>query len=223
MKSSLTIPLAIVLGGIIVAVAVYVSMPKQPPASLRTDNPELVRPVGATDHIFGSPAAKVMVVEYSDFDCEYCKNFHEIMHQIVANEGAGGQVAWVFREFPLIEIHPNTLSHARAAECIAQTAGNDVFWAFTDVLFKNQPVDSSQYGTLAKAAGVSTDAFATCYANASATVEARILADRENALDIGAQGTPYSLILVAGETPVVMNGFYSYDDVKQLVRQALAN
>ncbi len=221
MKSSYTVPLAIIFGGIIIAVAVYVSMPKRVP-TLNTGNLSLVRPVDTFDHIFGNPAAKVKIVEYSDFDCEYCKDFHEIMHQIIANEGTHGEIAWVFREFPLIEIHPNALSHARAAECIAQTAGNDTFWTFADVLFKNQPVDPSQYGTLAKMAGVSNDTFATCYASAATTVETRILADRKNALDIGAQGTPYSLILVAGKPPVVMNGFYSYDMVKQLVDQALA-
>ena len=48
------------------------------------------------------------------------------------------------------------------------------------------------------------------------------MADRQNAFDIGAQGTPYSLILVAGKPPVVMAGGYSYDAVKELLKQALA-
>jgi protein-disulfide isomerase len=221
MKSSYTIPVAIVFGGIIVAVAVYVSMPKSPATG--TGNPALVRPVGANDHILGNPAAKVMIVEYSDFDCTFCKSFNETLHQIIANEGANGEVAWVYREFPLVEIHPNALSHARAAECVAQVSGNDTFWRFETALFENQPVDPTSYGTLAQAAGVSGDAFATCFANASTTINARIMADRQNALDMGTQGTPYSLILVTGKPPVVMAGAYSYDAAKELVDQALAN
>lgn len=220
MKSSSTIPLAIIFGGIIVAIAVYVSIPKRPVTI--TDKSSLVRPVGASDHIFGNPAAKVVIVEYSDFDCEYCKNFHETLHQIIANEGANGQVAWVFRQFPLLEIHPNTLSHARATECIAETAGNSAFWTFADALFKSQPVDSSQYGTLARTAGISGDAFARCYASPPATITERIMADRQNALDIGAQGTPYSVIIVAGKPATVINGIYSYIEMKQLIDQALA-
>ena len=220
MSNKLTIPFAIIFGGIIVAIAVYVSIPKRPVTI--TDKSSLVRPVGASDHIFGNPATKVVIVEYSDFDCEFCKNFHETMHQIIANEGANGQVAWVFRQFPLIEIHPNTLSHARATECIAQTAGNDAFWAFADTLFKNQPVDSSQYGTFARAAGISGDAFALCYASPPAAIEARIMADRKNALDIGAEGTPYSVVIVAGKPLAVINGIYSYIEMKQLIDQALA-
>lgn len=222
MKTSYIIPFAIIAGGIIVAIAVYASMPKSPPKS--GGNPALMRPVDATDHIFGNPAAKVVVIEYSDFDCTYCKDFNETMHQIIANEGASGQVAWVYREFPLTEIHPNALSHARAAECVAQVAGNDTFWKFETALFNAQPVNPSNYGILAKSVGVGSDAFATCYASAATTaINTRILADRQNALDMGAQGTPYSVITVFGKPPIVMAGGYSYDAVKQLVDQALGN
>ena len=223
MKSSYTIPIAIVAGGVIVALAIYVSMPKSISTGSGSGNPALVRPVGASDHILGNPAAKVMIVEYSDFDCEFCKSFHETLHQIVANQGAKGDVAWVFREFPLSEIHPNAFSHARAAECVATVAGNDTFWKFAESLFANQPANPSRYGELAAASGISGDAFATCFASASTTLTARIMADRQNALDMGANGTPYSVIVVAGKPPVVMDGAYSYDAVKQLVDTALAN
>ena len=221
MKSSLTIPIAIVVGGIIIAGAVYVSQPKVPKMSV--GNSSLVRPVSASDHILGNPVAPVMIVECSDFDCEDCKIFHETLNQIIATEGAGGKVAWVFREFPLIEINPNALSHARAAECVAQVAGNDTFWKFANVLFENQPAEPKSYGTFAQAAGISGDAFATCYADAESTVNARITADRQNALAVGAQRAPYSLIIATGKPPVVMDGAYPYDTVKQLIDEALSN
>ena len=221
MKSSLTVPLAIGLGGAVVAAAVYLSMPKNPSAD--AGNSALLRPVGAGDHILGNPAARVVIVEYSDFDCAFCKDFHETLHQIIASEGADGDVAWVFRQFPLTEIHPNALSHARAAECAAETGGNDAFWRFSDILFKNQPAASTKYGEFANAAGIPGDAFAACFSNAAAVVDERIYADRRNALDIGAPGTPYSLILVAGEAPIVVKGAPPYDAVKLLIDEALAN
>ncbi len=220
MKSSLTIPIAIILGGIVVAGAVYVSL-KKPSAPSGDSNPALVRPVSSSDHILGNPTAPVMIVEYSDFDCTFCKGFHETLNQITANEGANGNVAWVFRQFPLSEIHPNAFSHARAAECAAQVAGNDAFWKFTDALFAHQPVDPATYGTLAASIGISGNAFATCYANASTTLDARITADRQNALSMGASGTPFSIIIVKGKAPIVMAGGYSYDAVKLLIDQAL--
>jgi protein-disulfide isomerase len=222
MKSSLTIPMAIVVGGIIVAAAVYFSVPRQTPA-VHTGNPSLVRPISTADHILGNPAASVFIVEYADFDCTFCATSNQTLRQLVANEGGGTKVALVFREFPLTELHPNALSHAQAAECVAQTAGNDAFWKFTDELFTHQPVDPARYGEFAKAAGVIGDSFATCFSTASTTMSARITADRQNALDAGAQGTPYSLIVVAGQAPIVMNGAYSYDAAKALVDTALAS
>ena len=113
-------------------------------------------------------------------------------------------------------------AHARAAECVAATSGNDAFWKFTNALFAAQPADPSRYGELASSVGISGDAFASCYSSASITIEARITADRRNALDVGATGTPYSIILVNDKPYEVMNGAYSYDAVKQLINQALA-
>jgi protein-disulfide isomerase len=219
MNSSITIPLAIVMGGTILAVAVYVSIPKVPQKI--AGDPALVRPVNANDHILGNPTAPIIIVEYSDFDCTFCKDFHNTLHQVIANLGADGDVAWVYRHFPLSQIHPNALSHARASECIAKVAGNDAFWKFTDALFASQPVNPSSYGELASSIGISGDGFASCYAKVPTEVDARIAGDTKNAQDVGAQGTPYSLVLVAGKAPVVMNGAYSYDAVRQILDQAL--
>lgn len=225
MKPSQTLPIAIMLGGVILASAIYFSMGGQWPSfALRGGDPSRVRPVDASDHILGNPAASVVIIEYADFDCEYCRDFFSSLHQVVANVGAKGHVAWVYREFPLSELHVNALAHARAAECTADIAGNDVFWAFANLLFNNQPVDPSNYGALAKQAGVqNSDAFATCYANAANQVDARISADRKNALDSGASGAPYSLILVNGKVIQVIDSAYSYDAINQLVTEALTS
>ncbi|MDP1689723.1 MAG: thioredoxin domain-containing protein [bacterium] len=227
LKPSYVIPIAIVMGGFILAISTYsVSYKRTPTLGIVNSNAALIRGISATDHIFGNPAAKVIIVEYADFDCEDCKTFNDTMHQIVASEGARGDVAWIFRQFPLIEIHPNALSHARAAECAAQTSGSDAFWKFETALYKNQPVDPISYGTLAKEAGITGNAFATCYArssSATSTVETRILADRQNALDMGAKNAPYSVILVMGKRPVVIDGAYTYDQMRQVVNQAFGN
>ena len=99
--------------------------------------------------------------------------------------------------------------------------GNDAFWRFADELYGAQPTLPSRYGELAKAAGIAGDAFASCYADAANQVGARVGADLQNALDIGATGTPYSLLLVRGKAPVVLDGAYTYDALKQIVEQAL--
>lgn len=222
MKQTLVIPLAIIMGGLIVATAVYLSMADPEPKVGDRGNAALVRPISTDDHILGNPAAPVKVIEYSDFYCEFCKTFDDTMHQIVASEGTSGKVAWVFRHFPLTEIHPNALKAARATECAAQVGGNEAFWKLSTALFKNQPVDPAQFGALASGAGITSDAFASCYAGASAVIDARIMSDRQNALDMGARGTPFSVILVEGKAPIVMDGAYPYDAVRQLIDEALA-
>jgi len=168
-----TIPLAIIIGGIIVALTLYLSAPKKP-----VGDPSLVRPVSAADHILGNPTAKVVIIAYSDFECPFCKSFHDTLHQIVANEGASGEVAWVLRHFPLTELHDSALPLARASECAAEVAGNEGFWRFADLLFKNQPVDPARLGEIAAAANIPTTAFATCYASASESVLWRIARTR---------------------------------------------
>ena len=217
------IPLAIIFGGILIAGAVFFSMGGSlgQEGPVRGD-PSLVRPIDSTDHILGNPDAPVVIVEYADFDCEFCKDFGDALRQVVATSGAKGEVAWAFRQFPLTELHPNALAHARASECVARTAGNEAFWRFADMLFINQPVEPARYGELAQEAGVTdTDAFASCYADAAKQVDERIQADRQNALDTGASGTPYSLVIVPGKRPVVIDGDISYEALKEIVDRAL--
>lgn len=222
MATSRTIPIAIIIGGIIIAGAVYFSISQNKPyTGSGKGNPSLVRPIDTQDHIFGSPTAPVMIVEYTDYDCAYCRQFHMTLEQVIANRGANGKVSWVLRQFPLTELHQNAKKHAQAAECVAKTGGNDAFWKFSHALFANQPIDPKQYGTLALEAGAPTDAFQKCYVNAATEVDARIDGDRQNALDIGAAGTPYSLLIVKGRAPIVMDGAYPVDAVEFLIDQAL--
>lgn len=222
MKPSLTVPVAIVLGGLLVAYAVFSSLGGTFSwGGAKHGNPSLVRPVGASDHILGNPTAPVVIVEYCDFTSEYCKGFSDTLNQIVANVGGRGAVAVVYRHFPLSEIHPYARAHARAAECVAKVAGNDAFWAFADALFATQPADSTRYGEFARQVDAPGDAFATCYADAANQVDERIDADRANAKEVGAEGTPYSLVLVKGRTPIVIDSAYSYDALKMVVDDAL--
>lgn len=222
MSSPNTLPVAIIIGGIIVSLAIYLSLNPGISAPKQGD-PSLVRPVSTSDHILGNPDAKVFIIVYSDFDCEFCKEFHETLHEIIATEGTRGEIAWVFRQFPLSEIHPNALSHARAAECAAISGGNESFWKFADELFRSQPANPATYGAMAQTTGIPGDAFSACYVHAATTVDPRIIADRENAFTVGASGTPFSLIIKEGRSPIVVNGAYSYDALKEILEKRREN
>lgn len=91
------------------------------------------RPISENDHIYGNKDAKVTVIEYSDFECPFCRSFHPVVERAV--NSFDGEVNWVYRHFPLEAIHPNARNMAHASECVAELGGNDAFWAFSDQLF----------------------------------------------------------------------------------------
>lgn len=212
--------MAILIGGAIVAIAVFFSISQRVEnTASKSENPVVALPVTAYDHILGNPSAPVKIIEYSDFECHYCAQFQQTLHRIMNDYGPTGRVAWVFREFPLIKIHPNALQAARAAECVARTAGNAAFWTFADMLFTHQPVIPSDIGKYAHDAGANPASVASCMINGS--VNARIDRQRKNAIAAGAAGTPYALIVVPGAVPVVINGAYPYSYIKQQIETAL--
>lgn len=86
--------------------------------------------VTAEDHIIGSIDAPIVIIEYSDFECPYCKAFQATLKQVVADNN--GNVAWVYRHWP---IHQNSFAKLVAAECVAKIKGNDAFWKYSDLLF----------------------------------------------------------------------------------------
>jgi protein-disulfide isomerase len=90
-------------------------------------------PVTATDHIQGDPKAPVVLVEYGDYQCPHCGHAHPIVQRIQKHFGA--KLAFVFRNFPLSEMHPEAEPAAEAAE-FAGT--HEKFWPMHDALFENQ-------------------------------------------------------------------------------------
>jgi protein-disulfide isomerase len=86
--------------------------------------------VTSEDHIIGSMDAPVVIIEYSDLECPYCKKFGETMKEIVAE--SNDQVAWVYRHWI---VHPGALPKAGASECVASIKGEDAFWKYIDLVF----------------------------------------------------------------------------------------
>src|SRR3954465_4640898 len=89
--------------------------------------------VSAEDHIQGDPAAGVILVEYGDYECPHCGHAYPIIKQV--QEHFGKQLAFVFRNFPLSQMHPNAESAAEAAEF---AGAHKRFWEMHDAIFENQ-------------------------------------------------------------------------------------
>jgi protein-disulfide isomerase len=94
---------------------------------------DLVVPVQAADHAVGPDHARVIVVEYGDFECPTCKVAAPAVKMLL--DDYAGKVRFVFRHFPLEEVHPHALAAAEAAECAGEQGK---FWEMSDLLFANQ-------------------------------------------------------------------------------------
>lgn len=92
-----------------------------------------VPPPSQDDHLYGDLDASVTLIEYSDFECPFCKRFHGTAKQLV--DASNGQVNWVYRHFPLGFHNPGAQKQAEAAECAAELGGNEAFWTFTDTIY----------------------------------------------------------------------------------------
>ena len=219
------IPGAIVAAGLIIAGAVvYTQSLKYSGLSPREAETQVVSPgkspkaeltITEKDHIRGNVEAPVTIVEYSDFECPFCRTFHPTVQQILADYP--DQVRWVYRHFPLDDIHPDARPAAEASECVAEQGGNDNFWQFADGLFDNQSrLGENLYKELVGNLGLNVSQFEECLV--SRKYQDRVETDLTEGADLGVRGTPGSF--VNGE-PV--SGAVPYQTLKGAVERALSN
>src|SRR5213596_4350697 len=95
---------------------------------------ELAVPVGAANHALGASHAPVTVVEYGDFECPNCKQAAPAVKLLINHFTT--RIRFVYRHFPLEEVHPHALHAAEAAE---SSGAQGKFWPMHDLLFANQP------------------------------------------------------------------------------------
>jgi len=169
-------------------------------ASQRESAAELAKNVPpvdpARDHIYGDPNAAVSLIEYSDFECPYCKRFHPTAKALV--DDYNGKVNWVYRHFPLAMHNPGAQKQAEASECAAALGGNDAFWAYTDTIFERTRSNGSGFPLdglvpLAEEIGLDGDAFRRCLEEER--FAARVQEDYEDGMRIGIRGTPGNILL----------------------------
>ncbi len=231
-RSSLGIPIAIVIAAALIAGAIVYTGSQRSGGSQVANDPDQIEqgtadievaPVTEKDHILGNPNAPIVIVEYSDFDCPFCKQFHETMQQVMETYGADGKVAWVYRHFPLTQLHPNAKKIAEASECVASIGGNEAFWKFADLIFGerevNEQTDVTKLPAFAEQAGVSEAAYIQCMESGKfiASIDEAVT----SAIKAGASGTPHS-ILIAGDQQGPINGAQPYPVVKQMIDTLLA-
>lgn len=208
---------AIIIAGVLIAGAVLLRGATIPPGN-GAEVPQ-VRKVSQDEHIIGNPKAKIVVVEYSDLECPYCQVFHNTMHQVVEN--SEGEIAWVFRHYPIAELHPKAFKEAEASECAWEQGGNDAFWKYADKVFEitpsNNKLEESELPKIAEYIGLNVATFNECLA--SGKFAEKVQADIDDGTKAGVRGTPSSVILKKGKTVDVIPGALPYESVMEKINK----
>lgn len=205
-KNTLSIPIAIVIAGTLVAGSIYLVNKDDAKPTSANDGATIeyridILPVNDSDHIRGNPGAAIKIVEYSDTECPFCKRFHNSMIDILDTSGKDGTVAWVYRHFPIKSLHKKAIREAEATECVASLAGEDAFWTYLDSIYattgSNDKLPDEALFSLANDVGVSTTALNSCLDSGEFTD--KVAASVIEAQKAGARGTPYSVIELTNE------------------------
>lgn len=147
------------------------------------------------DHVDGNADAKVILIEYGDFQCPGCGGVHPTVKSLM--EKYGDHVAFVFRNFPLTSIHPNAKAAAGAAEA-AGLQGEGAYWKMHNHLFEHQQewqgASTSERGKLfsdyAKAIGIDQVKFNTALTDESVRLSRKIEFDQALGRKLNVTGTP---------------------------------
>lgn len=176
------------------------SQPTQPTAKQFVDD----------DPFIGNEEASVVIVEFSDFNCQYCKLFHdETLQQLL--EAYEGNIQFVYRDFAILG--PSSIDAAVAAECANEQSS---FWEYHDILFENQGAFSNDdLIGYAKQLELDIDTFSVCLEDPEFINEVR--RDSAAAQQIGARGTP--AFLINGQ---FVSGAQPFEGFEAIIEQELA-
>ena len=188
------------------------------------------QPQEAPISIAGAPSrgradAKVTMIEFSDFQCPYCgRHYRETMPKIAKEYIETGKVRYVFRDFPIDSLHPQSPKGHEAANC-ANDQGK--YWEMWDTLFsKPKPMAHDDLIAHAKDLGLDVPRFTQCLDSGKYT--GKVTASIQEAVSLGANGTPIIFfgLTEPGSSTVkavrVLRGAYPFDRFKATIDGLLA-
>ena len=178
-------------------------------------------PAQAEGYLMGNPDAPVQIMEFADFECPACGQFATVTEPDVRKRIVQtGLASYRFFDFPLTEIHKNTLAASNAAAC-ASDQGK--FWEMHDVIYQHQPEWSSEatsdpkkfFGRYANQIGLDASTWSKCYDDERHLQ--RIMANRAEGERRNIRQTPTFVIGTK-----MIPGSLSYDMLKAYVDSAAA-
>ena len=173
------------------------------------------------DHVRGSRDAQVFIIEYSDYECPFCKNFHLTAREAV--DVNNGKVAWVYRHYPLDALHPKARTESMSAECAYKQGGDDAFWALSDLIYEvtpsNNKLDLEELPRLAEQVGLNGEELQAC-------IDAEEFKDfieeqYQGGITAGITGTPGNFIVAKDGRAWLLPGAISLESLQAVIDEAL--
>jgi len=182
-------------------------------APVATEAPQFIRyDVFSEDaYTIGPENAPITIVEFGDFQCPYCRRWHEQVYQSLL-DSYPGQIRMVYRHLPLTSIHPDAFSAAEAAMCAGE---QDAFWQYHEKLFGSETLSSEVYTQYAQELNLDMTAFEACMTDHR--YQEAIQKDSDFAIDLGISSTPTFFI-----NGLALVGAQPLDVFKQVIDKELA-
>lgn len=171
------------------------------------------------DAVLGDPNAPVTIVEFSDYECPFCKrHYAQVLPQIKEKYIDTGKVKLIFRDFPLASHDPIATQEAIAAECAREQGGDKAYYKYHDLVFEttnsNKGLEKSQLYDLATQAGVNRAKFTACLD--SEKYKAEVQKDIADGQKYGISGTPGFLI-----NGWFLGGAYPFEAFEEIIEKEL--
>jgi protein-disulfide isomerase len=184
--------------------------------------------IDESDYATGKTNSKVIVLEYSDSECPFCAQLHPTLEKLKTEYNS--KVAFVYRYFPLTQIHKNAFDEAKAIYCVGKLEGSEKRDSYIDKIFseklskQNMVFPAGRKESIAKELGISESAFSSCL-NANETSNV-ITSSIQDGVAAGVQGTPATFILIKNkkgyDVVSMVDGARPYDYIKAAIDEALA-
>jgi protein-disulfide isomerase len=152
-----------------------------------------VKLVNVTGRAIGKADAPLTMVEFTDLQCPFCRQFHVTTFEQIKKEYVDtGKLRYISRDFPLDTIHPYAIAAAQASRCAAD---QDKFWEMRHtILVNNAGLNADVFNTFAQDLKMNVTAFKSCEAAAPTTFQTDLQKDRTDAATVGVSGTPTFVI-----------------------------
>lgn len=225
----LTTPTAIVLGSCIIAFGIVgYGFVIKTEASGDTSSIFTGKPIDEKDYVEGNQKSNVIVVAYSDPECPFCISVYPTLKQL--REEYKDTVSFVYRHFPLTQIHPQAFDESRAIACAGVIGGTKKFYEYIDMLYgykadhKTNQLPNTGKDDIARTTGIPIEKYSACMSTNQ--TENTVYEAINDGIQAGVQGTPSTFILVKKgkkyEVITLVDGARPYSYFKTALEEALS-